>query len=521
MSATPQEIELKFEINSADVQRLKRHLARTSRKKESGETLVSVYFDTADQTLRHHGVSLRVRRAEKNRYTQTIKSADPRKHGLLERGEWEHPVKGPEPDLAAANGVLEDLLDGEFPEPLEAVFETRVRRTKYGMGSRSQRIEVALDQGAIETGKRRAPICEVELELKQGERGSLFDLAKQLSEIAPLDLSLKAKADRGYELAGDETDHVEKAGEVVLSPQMTAQEAFRLIAIECLRQMLANRPAVIAGEVEGVHQMRIALRRLRAAMSSFSDVIADRDLRRIKSELRWITGELGPARDLDVFVSDVLAPLRDQSSKKPGVSGLVRDFERRRARARKETVASVRSARFRKLVLNTAEWIDCGPWIQEDDELLRLRREQNVLVHAGEELARRRRKLRRKGKSLKKLSPYKRHRARIAGKKLRYAVEFFSSLFLKKSQKKRAEDMLAGLEDLQGALGSLNDIAVRQRMAEKVALAKASAKAAPRSRSRAFAAGMIVGAEETHVADLLEQAEAAHAKLDKIKAFWK
>jgi triphosphatase len=520
MSATSREIELKFEVNSADVQRLKRHLARTSRKKEPGETLVSVYFDTADQTLLDHGVSLRVRRAG-GKYTQTIKLADLRKHGLFDRGEWERAVNGPKPDLAVANGVLADVIGDEISEPLEAVFETRVRRTKYGMGSREQRIEVALDQGAIQTGKRRMPICELELELKQGGRSGLFDLAKQLNQIAPLDLSLKAKADRGYELAGDETNPVEKAGEVVLSPEMTAQEAFRVIAIECLRQMLANRPAIIEGDVEGVHQMRVALRRLRAAMSSFSDVIADRDVQKIKSELRWITGELGPARDLDVFVSDVLAPMRDQRSGRPGVPGLVRDFERRRVRAHKETVASVKSARFRELVLNTAEWIECGPWTEGDNDLLRLRREQNVLVHAREEIARRRRKLRRKGKSLKTRTPFERHRARIAGKKLRYAIEFFSSLFPKKAQKKKAEKMLAGLKDLQGALGALNDIAVRERMAEQVALAKTSAKAAPRTRSRAFAAGMIVGSEEAHVAELLEQAEAAYTKLDKIKAFWK
>jgi CHAD domain-containing protein len=144
-----------------------------------------------------------------------------------------------------------------------------------------------------------------------------------------------------------------------------------------------------------------------------------------------------------------------------------------------------------------------------------------VLVHAGEELARRRRKLRRKGKSLKKLSPYKRHRVRIAAKKLRYAVEFFSSLFTKKSQKKRCEQMLSGLKDLQGALGSLNDIAVRERMAERIALAKGAGKAARRSRSRAFAAGMIVGSQETHVAGLLKQAEEAQAALMKSKAFWK
>src|SRR5262249_32113783 len=156
-----------------------------------------------DQTLLDHGVSLRVRRAGE-KYTQTIKLADPSKHGLFERGEWERAVKGPKPDLAAANGVLADLLDGELSEPLEAVFETRVRRTKYELGARNNRIEVALDQGAIATGKRRAPVCELELELKRGERTSLFDIARQLGEIAPLDLFLKAKADRGYELVGGE-----------------------------------------------------------------------------------------------------------------------------------------------------------------------------------------------------------------------------------------------------------------------------------------------------------------------------
>ena len=91
---------------------------------------------------------------------------------------------------------------------------------------------------------------------------------------------------------------------------MPAGEAFRAIARNCLRQIIANEPVMCAGRAEGLHQMRIGLRRLRAAIAIFADVVGDEDQKKIKSELKWITQELGPARDLDVFAADVLEPLR-------------------------------------------------------------------------------------------------------------------------------------------------------------------------------------------------------------------
>jgi len=71
---------------------------------------------------------------------------------------------------------------------------------------------------------------------------------------------------------------------------------------------------------EGVHQMRVGLRRLRAAISLFGDIVTGRDTEVLKDELKWLTEELGPARDLDVLAKEAIAPLRQSKS------GDIRDF---------------------------------------------------------------------------------------------------------------------------------------------------------------------------------------------------
>jgi len=522
MQMTPHEVELKFEFDIAEKRRLQRHIRIASaRKRPARETLVSVYFDTADFKLHAEGILLRVRHCGK-RYTQTIKVPDARAGSLLDREEWEQDIDRPYPDLAAAKNTLIDrLLNGQLSEPLRPVFETRVQRTTYLLTNRGQRVVVALDEGEIDTWKRCLPLLELELELVRGERDSLFRLAKQLNDVVPLRLCVKAKADRGYELVRNEVDPVDTAADVHLLPDMSTEDAFRFIAGGCLRQLIANEPAMRAGHGEALHQMRVALRRLRAAISAFSNVVADSDWQSIKSELRWITGALGPARDLDVFVVEVLAPLRAQNPKEPGVIGICRDFERRRARAFKEATETVQCKRYRRLVLDTLEWIEVGPWTKDNDDLLRLRREQPVRVHAVDEFARRRRKLRRKGRTLKELTPLERHMLRIAGKKFRYAAEFFADVFPGKTNAKRCKDTLSALKDLQNALGGLNDVAVREKLASHLALSKRFKSDTLATRERAFAAGVIFASQEAHISQLLDAAEAAYTRFLRIKAFWK
>ena len=103
---------------------------------------------------------------------------------------------------------------------------------------------------------------------------------------------------------------------------MSAADAFRTIGRSTLRHISANEPAVERSESEGVHQMRVGLRRLRAAISLFSKLLVDKQTERIKSELRWLTGELAPARDLDVYMRSKVEPLRGAAPAKRGMKEL-------------------------------------------------------------------------------------------------------------------------------------------------------------------------------------------------------
>src|SRR5262249_21496252 len=153
------------------------------------------------------------------------------------------------------------------------------------------------------------PICEVELELKQGQRGDLFKVAKTLANQVPAQLAIVSKAERGYVLLTGEKPRPIKALQIALEPEADVQSAFQIIAWACMRQLIANQAIMLSGDPDGLHQMRVALRRLRAAISLFSNMLTDPQTEAAKSELKWIAGELGPARELDVFSKRVVKPV--------------------------------------------------------------------------------------------------------------------------------------------------------------------------------------------------------------------
>ena len=519
MQTVSREIELKLAFDPADAGRLKRHLGRTlGRQSRSRQKLVSVYFDTPDYRLREAGLSLRVRRIGR-RTIQTIKSTDGAAAGLFDRGEWEQPIGRPQPDLtAAADTPLAPLLNGRGPESLRPVFETRIQRAVYQAAAEESLIAVALDQGDVDTGQDRAPVCELEFELLSGDRAELFRLARTLSAVVPLRLAVQSKSDRGYALIAGEPHPVAWPLDIHLDPAMSCADAFRVIAHNGLRQLAANEPAVREGRPEALHQMRVGLRRVRAAMSLFRNIVADSESGRIRQGLKWLAGTLGPARDLDVFMADVLVPLRDEHPDHPGLGDICHDIEVRRLRAYADAVAACCSDRYQTVLLDTMEWVESGPWRTGDDALLRTRREQPITTLAADELSRRRRKIMKAGKNLRDCSAEERHELRIRGKKLRYAVEFFADAFPGKRNTRRHDAVLAALKDLQQALGGLNDIATREQLAEKIAAEGRGDEQA--ARKRAFAAGMIVGRQHARHAALLEAAERAYANIADSKAYW-
>jgi len=501
------EIELKLAFDPGIAPRILSHPILADATAPDTRELISIYYDTTDGVLHKAGVFLRVR-STGDGYVQTIKAAQSEGE-FLERREWEKPVPTHLLDLDAAEGTaLAPLLTPDVRAGLQPRFHTRFRRKTYVVRHDGAEIELAVDEGEVTAGIKASPISELELELKAGDKPALFSLARVLAETIPLSFAVKTKAERGFELL-DGGDHaVERAGVVTVTPEMSNAKAFRTITRSCLRQIVANRPGVRDGSPEAVHQMRVGLRRLRAAIGLFGKMLTGQtdacieEREAIKDKLRWITQELGPARDLDVFAADVLEPLRAAHPDDPEVEAAYRDFKERHAAAYARAIDAVGSDRFRGVLLDLAAWMETGCWAEEDNKLAHAR----VRPHAKKELSRLRRRVKKRGRHLRALSADKRHRLRIRAKRLRYATEFFAATFPGKKNAKRRKTSLVALETIQDALGTLNDIATRDAL-----LAAAEDDTALRGRS-------VDSSEEEK---WLNEAERAYARFAKVKAFWK
>jgi len=508
------EFEVKLDLAPDSLRALKTiPLLRAQNGTPRRRTEISVYFDTDDHKPRKKGLMLRVRRVGR-RYIQTIKANG---HSVpLERDEWEAEIAGREPDLSLAEGTaLEPLLTKKFRRQLKPLFETRVRRTVYPIDDDKNAIALAVDQGTIDTGRRSVPLCEIELELERGTSTRLFDVARELAEALSARIGVKSKSERGYEIIDNKQELPAKAARIDLPAAATTRDAFKIIGLTCLKQVIDNEPALLKGDPEGVHQMRVGLRRLRAAMSLFAALLHDPQTVTIKAELKWLAGELGPAREFEVLVQRV-APIKRQRRRWRGMPSLSHEIAEQRDAALKRAQDAVKSARFRSLTFDLMVWLQTGQWTNPQDDLVRDRADLPIAVYAAEQLTRRWRKVRKKGKALARLDARSRHKLRIQTKKLRYAAEFFARLFSNKRMAKRRKRFLATLERLQDGLGELNDIAVHEK--HIAAMGVHHRRSNP---SRAFAAGLLTGREDARIEVAITAANEAYLDLSKIKRFWR
>jgi CHAD domain-containing protein len=293
---------------------------------------------------------------------------------------------------------------------------------------------------------------------------------------------------------------------------MSSGAAFQAVARACLRQVTANAERLRhRASPEVIHQMRVGLRRLRSLITSFKKVTADARLAAIKAELKWITGELDAARNLDVLLRGDFRAAVALKEDADGLKGLGLRLRGARRMAYVRAVGAAESERFRRLLLDLLIWIEAGPWTAS--EATTRERRRPVRKFAADELARRRRKIVRRGAALRDLDPAARHRLRIEAKKLRYAADAFVGLF---ERPKRARAFVAALKELQDALGDLNDIVVGERLAHEAAASPGRAET-----DSAFVAGRITGAQKARIGPLTDRAEAALAAFGDAKPFWK
>ena len=318
--------------------------------------LENVYYDTHDQRLRARGLAFRVRRHGR-RYVQTLKSNDT--EGLVSyRGEWETPLPSSEPDLAVLPvGALEILQGLVSPEELETQFTTRVKRRVrrirlIDQKGRESLIEAALDSGTIETHGDRMPIAEIELELLEGSPDALYSLALELDKLAPLRIETRSKSALGYALASGQAPAWHKAAALALDPRTTVEEAFRQILRSCVQHWCANEAAALDGrDPEGVHQLRVAIRRLRSAFSVFGHLLEREERARLSNEAKRIVDSFGPARDWDVFSTELLAPIGAARPGDPDLARLLEAAQLERQRGYEAVRAEIGSHAYTRYLL--------------------------------------------------------------------------------------------------------------------------------------------------------------------------
>lgn len=465
------ETELKLAAAPEAVDRLRRCglVRQLALGPEETAALTSIYYDTQDRALRKQKAVLRVRH-DSDRVVQTLKAS---RASALDRSEWDAPAAGSEPDTKAfTHPEALALVTGIGVSDLSPLFTTRITRMTRmvrpeGEASVEDVVALVFDHGDVVAGSATAPISEIELELHHGARAGLYDLGLALHDIEPLSVETLTKAARGFILAGETRPTWSGADIPKLAADATADQAFAAILTSCFNHWMANQAAGLDGaDPEGVHQLRVALRRLRAILSVFGKVSPGPRLAWLRREAKWLAGSLGPARDWDVFLGELL-PIAAPALDDGGDYAVLEQAATIEQRAGYEHARTeIRSPRATTFLLTLGGWIEGRRWRDEAvsgtaAEALFAR---PMVELAGAVLAKRHRRALKHGRRFAKLDSAARHQLRIALKTLRYPAEFFRSLYPRKAGK-RYMKVLKGLQD---GLGHLNDVATTSRLLDRL-----------------------------------------------------
>lgn len=421
--------------------------------------LVDHYADTADWRVARAGFVLRTR--QRGRATEaTMKDMRPATAGgLRQRLEVTQPLAG---------GVLAGLgTDGPVgrrvsavagSRPLVEMLEVRTRRTPFSLRSAGVEVaEVALDETSIlvAPGEPPARLRRVEVEVTAGWADRLAGVVDHLRDSCGLRPATMSKFEAGLLAAGVSVPGPPDLGPTDVAPDATLGELAAAILRRQLRELLAHEPGTRLGEdIEELHDMRVATRRLRAAIELFGAALPVR-AQSLRRELGWLADSLGTVRDLDVQ----LARMEQMTAWTSGWSGadhgvalapLKSLLDAERADAQRALLAALDSARWDRLAAGLLA-------LARQDGNRRLPAARTPAAIALPALIRERhdaivraaRRARRSG------IPADYHRLRIRGKRLRYALEFTADIYAGGASK-----FVKKLTRVQEQLGSMQDAEV-------------------------------------------------------------
>ncbi|MPW43276.1 CYTH and CHAD domain-containing protein [Acinetobacter guerrae] len=442
------EIELKFQLS----ERKKKSVLQALKAKTAQKIrLQAKYYDTADRVLAKNHMAIRLRQ-EGDHWVQTFKASG-KSH--LERIENEVQLGQCEVepelnlDLFSENKIVKDLLDQVLADQrhqLTLQFQTDVHRTFRIITIDGTDIEVCLDDGVVSTTEQSEKICEVEFELKQGSPEQLILFTQDWVNKYQLWLDVRSKAERGNLLSvKQKASPAVKAKTLILHKEDSTDVAIRKMVANALQQLLPNA-AVIADGVanpEHIHQARIAIRRIRSIFKSFQSWSDDIDPS-WENQLKQIFQALGTTRDLDVF-SDEIFPelLKAEAPFSTLPKSVAIDNQIHLLFQKSETVCLL----LQLLAFSYHEQ-------SNHQKSSKLKKESKALLSQLHQ------KIIHDADHFSQLEIEERHRTRKRCKRLRYCIEFISSLYDPKAVKK----YLNRLQAVQEKLGLYNDLHVAEHV---------------------------------------------------------
>ena len=459
-----EETELKLSLSPEVANRILRYkgLKSLRRGRRAKRHLVSTYFDTPRHALRKSEIALRVRDNGSGRQ-QTIKAPFRGPAGLQNFREWTVAVNGDCPNLRAVDDpeLARRLARRRYEKRLGPVFTTDFEREAVRIRTGGAEFELAVDQGVIRAetpgGRVEEPICEAEFELLSGDPARMFDVALKLCEAYDIRLGHLTKAQRGYALARPALrPRPVKAPKVSLTEEMSVGDAFNFIIAGALEHMFANEIPTLEGRAEGVHQTRVAMRRVRAALRAFKRVLPYDKRKAFNGEFRWFQQRLAPARDWQVFLGETLPRVASAArGRDEAVERLRRVARRESRRAVREAAACLESRRYARLLLQFERWI-----ASLEKEAGSRALGEPVKPFAVGVLRRTWRYFLEDTRPLSRIPDEDLHEIRKRGKKARYATQFFNSLW-------SGPDVLPFMKLMgrfQDSLGKTNDAIVARHV---------------------------------------------------------
>jgi len=480
--------------------------------------LRATYFDNATNALRQKGVVLRLR-DEDGRLIQTLKGK--KAFGSLAAGRAEFESRIPKtsttpdfnrlpPDLKKS---IQGLLNGSGVEPL---FVTDVDRTTGMLETDTgDSIELALDRGTIRAGRRETKVSELELELKKGNPASLYRVALDLAETVPVRIGVRTKGERGYALANALGPKSVRGELVKLAKKATVEEALDQVLRHCMAHIVANEPALVdTADEEALHQMRVGLRQLRAALAVFAPVLDKDMLQEMNARARRLAGLLGGARDYDVFRGELVAPLKESGDE--NIKRLDRAATLGQINAWDVALRAVSSTEFTRTFLMLALHIEEKSWRNRAalDPKTAMMLAMPARKFAERALTKRLKKVKSLGSNIEHLKLSERHELRKRLKSLKYAVGFFSALYPKKQVAKQHKT----LSELQAVFGRLNDLAVAEDIIRTLT---EKAKGTANEVAIASGGGRVLGWHSAHAEFHWTNAAAAWAEFRGAASFWR